>query len=676
MALASCQKPETEKVQPQEYEYTFLIGNADTKATVGETCVEWEDGDQMGVYAKTSGAEISYNAKGFITPGEPATMQVYSFEPLAVGDMIYTYYPYAESNSTVPTDVALSIPVEQDGKDDMPMVSIPLSVTSSIEAYTNTQVDVGAIKLVNLGSVIEFNVYTETDAYAAEVVKSVTFEADKAIAGAFTFDLTKVDYSDESTLSIAGLTETTVVANASDLAVGTKDAPSVVKMVVAPGTYSGSIVVTTDAATYTYTISAAKEFNRSAVKPLGLNLESENATRVENVPEAWVLTSFADLKEGDQVVIVGTKSLDQYAMSNDKGTGAAPSPISVTTSGNKLASDPATNVVWYVGKDGNNRIFYATSAKDKWLYCTSTNNGVRVGDNTNKTFTWSDNYLKHVGTSRYLGIYNTHDWRCYTSINSNITGQTFQFYVKTGGSNEGTEEPTPELTVTPEIIEVPADGGTAELGYTVTNPVEGVNVSAVTEVTWLSDFVYTATNTVKFTVAKNTSTEARETVITLSYEGAESKTVTVKQAGAGATEPEEPTASITILKTIADIAKANGWSNSSKYGTINLDGVITATATGGANTGKYYTNGENWRIYQGENPTLKISASDGYTIKSVKITYSVENSGVLTCNSSNVTSGDVVSVNATSISFGVGNTGAAQNGQVRVTAIEVVYFAN
>lgn len=167
----------------------------------------------------------------------------------------------------------------------------------------------------------------------------------------------------------------------------------------------------------------------------------------------WILTSFADLNEGDQVVIVGTKSSKQYAMSNDNGTSSGPSPIEVTVSGNKLANDPEANVIWYVGEDGDNRIFYATAAKTTWLYCTSTNNGVRVGDNANKTFAWSNDYLQHVGTSRYLGIYNTQDWRCYTSYTTaNIANQTFQFYVKVGGSGEEPEVPEgPEQLVMSDI---------------------------------------------------------------------------------------------------------------------------------------------------------------------------------------------------------------------------------
>lgn len=437
MALASCQKPEIENVQPQEYEYTFLIGNADTKATVGETCVEWENGDKMGVYTKVAAGTISDNAYGNITPGEPATMKVYSNQALAIGDYIYAYYPYNSTNQDGNLLVTMEIPAEQAGKDDMPMVAIPHCVESALDSGQQ-DAPAGKIKFANLGSVIEFNVYTETDAYADEVVKSVTFEADNALAGAFTFDLTKVNYSDESTLSIADLTETTVVANASDLAVGTKDAPAVVKMVVAPGTYAGNIIVKTDAATYTFPISTAKVFKRSAIKPLGLNFESKNVIRVENAPEAWVLTELANIKTGDQVVIVSTKDVNSYAMSNDNGT-SAPSAVEVKYSDNMLSQAPAENLVWSFEVTTDNQYsFYKDS--NNWLYCTDANNGVKVGNNSDKLFELKDNYLYHVAQGRYLGVYNSQDWRCYTSINTNIQGQTFLFFVKT----VGVEPPAPE----------------------------------------------------------------------------------------------------------------------------------------------------------------------------------------------------------------------------------------
>lgn len=151
------------------------------------------------------------------------------------------------------------------------------------------------------------------------------------------------------------------------------------------------------------------------------------------------------------------------------------------------------------------------------------------------------------------------------------------------------------------------------------------------------------------------------------------KSCTYVDPNAGGGDSSE---TITVSNTIANIADANAWANSKQYKTINLDDVITATVSGGGNTGKYYTSGENWRIYQSENPTLVISADDSYTIKTVKITYSVDKTGVLTYNKSNITSGTVVDVNAASITFGVGNTGSATNGQVRVTAIEVVYQKN
>ena len=129
---------------------------------------------------------------------------------------------------------------------------------------------------------------------------------------------------------------------------------------------------------------------------------------------------------------------------------------------------------------------------------------------------------------------------------------------------------------------------------------------------------------------------------------------------------------ITVTTKIAN----QGWENSKQYSTLALDDIISASASGSTNTGKYYTNGDNWRFYQNENATLTISAVEGYTINTVKIEYTVSNTGVLTHNNSNIATGTVVEVNASSIQFGVGNTGTATNGQVRITAIEVVYQAD
>lgn len=162
----------------------------------------------------------------------------------------------------------------------------------------------------------------------------------------------------------------------------------------------------------------------------------------------WVSTSFANLKEGDQVVIVSTKSSSVYAMTNNNGTGSAPSAKAITYSSDKLTNEPEESVIWYVGVDVDNRIFYADAGKTTWLYCTGTNNGVRVGTNTNKTFKLTSGYLYHNGTNRYIGIYNNQDWRCYTSTTTNISSQTFKFFVKTGES--GGTDPEPEEPAEPE----------------------------------------------------------------------------------------------------------------------------------------------------------------------------------------------------------------------------------
>ncbi len=131
----------------------------------------------------------------------------------------------------------------------------------------------------------------------------------------------------------------------------------------------------------------------------------------------------------------------------------------------------------------------------------------------------------------------------------------------------------------------------------------------------------------------------------------------------------------TVDAVIADMVADKGWTNSNKVeNPFTLDEVISVSYTGGQNTGKYYDSGSNIRIYQGEDPTVTISAADGYVITSVTISYISNKTGTLVYESANIASDQTITLNAASITFNVGNTkSSVTNGQVRITAISVTY---
>ena len=142
----------------------------------------------------------------------------------------------------------------------------------------------------------------------------------------------------------------------------------------------------------------------------------------------------------------------------------------------------------------------------------------------------------------------------------------------------------------------------------------------------------------------------------------------------------EAPANQTATVVIADYADANAWENSTLYSEIQVNAdvtvsVVSTVSTGYApNSGKYYTSGEGWRTYQTEAPAITVTAAEGKTIVSVKITYESNKTGVLLNGEAQIETDAVIEVNANSITLGVGNTDASvTNGQVRITAIEVVY---
>jgi len=155
----------------------------------------------------------------------------------------------------------------------------------------------------------------------------------------------------------------------------------------------------------------------------------------------WVATAPADLETGDVVVIADITS--STAMSNNNGTSSAPAATSITLSDDKtnITGDVDEKLQFVVTvSDG----IYQFGVGDDFVYCTNTNNGVRIGTNTNNEFTIAvggdnnANFLFNTATSRYIGVYNSQDWRCYGTINTNIKACQTVFFKKTASDPSDT----------------------------------------------------------------------------------------------------------------------------------------------------------------------------------------------------------------------------------------------
>ena len=129
----------------------------------------------------------------------------------------------------------------------------------------------------------------------------------------------------------------------------------------------------------------------------------------------------------------------------------------------------------------------------------------------------------------------------------------------------------------------------------------------------------------------------------------------------------------TVTKTVADLAVEKSFTNGEVCTPFDLDDVIAvSTSATDANTGKYYSNGEQIRLYQTGAATMTLTAAEGYKISSVTVTYVSQNTGIFT----EAASGEAVAFdNVQSATFTVGNSGSASNGQVRITEFTVVYDA-
>ena len=135
-------------------------------------------------------------------------------------------------------------------------------------------------------------------------------------------------------------------------------------------------------------------------------------------------------------------------------------------------------------------------------------------------------------------------------------------------------------------------------------------------------------------------------------------------------------APVTVTKTASQVATDLGiTANGTQVASFKIDSNVTVSVNKDGNNGKLYNLDKTaeWRLYQSNNAVVTVSVPEGKNLVSVKFTFSVSNNGILKYGDNTVTSGTAVSVSGNSASFTVANSGTATNGQIKISAFEVVY---
>lgn len=164
-----------------------------------------------------------------------------------------------------------------DARDAMPLVASGVTVTQDM-VYGNTSVT-SAMSFKMLGSAIEFKFYSMNNAIGVgETIQNVNFSTTSAsICGRFGYNLVN------NLLSIVGLEGKSITAHLEDCAYtipNSKDNYLPVYMVVAPGTYSAQLEVTTDEYIYSVPFSS-KTYSRASKKGILIDLSAANVTRTK-----------------------------------------------------------------------------------------------------------------------------------------------------------------------------------------------------------------------------------------------------------------------------------------------------------------------------------------------------------------------------------------------------------
>ncbi len=275
------------------YKISFTVAeDSETRTTLDAgDFLRWAPNDKVGIY--TSGNNVNSNTLTVADVNKSPVEFVGTLEqPVSSGDMFYAYYPYDAAQSTDPTAVKLSIPAEQKqtkagvyNGESHPLVALPMEFS---QEWGNAG-RISSVRFRQLGAIVELQLYSSDEALRSEAIRSVAFVSDTPLAGDFSFDLTAV--TDKGELTISGYESKEVTTSLEEPAAipAAGGEAARVYLTIAPGQYTGQIVVKTDVAQYTFRMAGAMTFERAVIK--GLPADLAKAER-EIIPD--VIIHFGD----------------------------------------------------------------------------------------------------------------------------------------------------------------------------------------------------------------------------------------------------------------------------------------------------------------------------------------------------------------------------------------------
>lgn len=559
LSITSCSKDNTETFdKPKGYEFE-LYAAPQTRTEVDGLDMKWSANDAMNVFHAPTGT-TNYSSNDQFTLAEiesgrfTGLITDTEFDPNGTYDW-YVLYPYKSQKKTPVLDEAYfgigsyanSVQTQKgiNNQDHICGVDIPL-----YGKVTNTTGS-PSLQMHHIATLFRINV-TNTGSADLNVTKITLTSASENLIGTYYLDITG---------------DTPVVNPSGDNFVSKTATLNVTDGIVAPDA-TGSFYL------------ATRAFTAPEGEQLTLTVTANGET-VEKVATLSKETTFAAGKinklnidiEGKEVVGLSLPFTDDFSWASEDADSNTELKLVDYPEG-KYSDTKKT----YKGKGGlkvgssNDRGYFTTAGLDLSEPFSVIVNAAQYGsDNSTLNITIGETTQSaDLNATAQDYVFNFEPQGNNTTVTVKIEGKRGYIYrLDIIKGHEVTLPPALEIT-SPATISVGQEGDIATITYNVQNPVEGVSVTAEADVDWINSFDYTTSGEVSFIVDTNNDA-SRTGVVTLSYEGAESKTVTIQQAGVISENAVELTG-----ENMASMSNAGTGYNTEKVYT-SLEGYVWTT---------------------------------------------------------------------------------------------------